>query len=312
MARVIAAATPPLEPSGPGALLIVALAGVLGLGGGVAVAAVRGVLDQRLRSADQAEEATGIACLGLVPMVKDVARRQSGRGAARGGLPSEIALPEITAGHPLLLHAAAASGSNFAKALRLALARLQEGKRPGEALAVGFGAARSGAGATTLAANLALLSAKVSHRTLLVDAADGEGGLTHLLGAEGSPGLGAAAPAGGGAVAERSLGGLLDFVAMPRSTSRSTALAQPGWLAGVVDRARGSYDWIFVDLPPLESSAEARILTASLDAVVVVAEWGRTEGRDVDEALRSVSAPQERGVFVVLNKSREGRKMPRR
>jgi polysaccharide biosynthesis transport protein len=78
-ARVIGAALPPLGPSGPRKSIIIALGGVLGLIGGCSLIALRLALDRRVKNGKELSLELRIPCFGSLPRPPSVAGRQ-GRG----------------------------------------------------------------------------------------------------------------------------------------------------------------------------------------------------------------------------------------
>lgn len=306
--RIIGFATPPLERSAPGPALLLLLSGLAGFGGGAAVAAVREVLDRRLRTRAAVEAATGLQCLGLVPMARPAGGGgRAARGDSAAGGPAN---PFVQKGGLLRL-AAERPSSAFSEALRPVRSIIEDWKSLGEPLVVGFASPRVGSGCSTVAANLAALAAGVGQRTLLVDADVAGAGLTRAASPAHErppPPPSAPAPCAGGdgvgngqAPGQR---GPLRF--------QPVAAAEPGagwrepssWLAGIIARERRDCDFIFVDLPALGASGDLRALTGPLDALVVVAEWGRAEPEHIREVLHSVRRPEGKRIAVLLNKAR--------
>jgi succinoglycan biosynthesis transport protein ExoP len=64
----------------------------------------------------------------------------------------------------------------------------------------------------------------------------------------------------------------------------------------------GQYDLIVVDLPALQSGADARAISPYIDSFVFVAEWGRTSVDVLSEAARFLAAKQVNLLGVVINK----------
>lgn len=77
-ARVISEATPPLVPSEPRMILIMAAGGLLGLGLGVGIGAYRELQDRTYRTANQLAEDLGISVFGLLPLIETTATRSVG------------------------------------------------------------------------------------------------------------------------------------------------------------------------------------------------------------------------------------------
>ena len=279
--RIISPATRPLERAGPGTALMLLLSGLMGLGGGTAFAAIREALDRRLRSHDDIETAIGLQCLGSIPLMRPQDPAPMAHAGDKAGLAS--APPFGTIG--MLRHVCDAPDSAFSEGLRMVRSVIEEWRHGGTALVIGFGAPWDGSGRTTIAANLALLMASAGQRTLLVDADAPVAGLTR-----------AALSAPRHAMAQqpwRSPDGFLDFQPLCVSGSGAFRREQPSWLAALIEQEGRNYDFILVDLPSPGLSGDLRALTGPLDAVILVAEWGKAEAEQIMAVFRSVRHPEK-------------------
>jgi secretion/DNA translocation related CpaE-like protein len=143
---------------------------------------------------------------------------------------------------------------------------------PGRMLAVIGG--RGGAGASILAAALAVTAVREGHRTLLLDADPVGGGLDLVLGWEGLAGLRWPALAGtGGRVDPPALLEALphrgDLVLL--SFARDEVLPVPGEaMAATLDAARRGRDVIIADLPRQLDDAATLALEAADQAIMIV------------------------------------------
>jgi succinoglycan biosynthesis transport protein ExoP len=74
-------------------------------------------------------------------------------------------------------------------------------------------------------------------------------------------------------------------------------------LRNLIERLRGAYDYIIVDLPPLAPIVDARAAAKIVDSYIYVVEWGRTRKNLVQQLLSN--APELYGLLlgVVLNKA---------
>jgi Mrp family chromosome partitioning ATPase len=300
MARVIAPAMPPLERSGPGMGLILLLSAIIGLVGGVGAAALRATLDRRLRTVEDIEAATGLPCLVVVPKVwRPRLSRLGARKDEKGGCASASTV------YGLLGHALDQPSSPFAEALRLLGSLLEEVRHPNKALVVGISAPRTGSGRTTVATNLAALSAETGSRVLLIDADHHAPELSRLIG----EGVHPWAPSrrqkntdqtGG---SSGSVCGPVDVVPLGVVSGGTPPHRAPSWLTDLFAQQAKDYDLVIVDLPVLSLSSEARALTAPLDALLLIVASGTADGKDILERLRIVAGAEAKQIAVVLNKA---------
>jgi hypothetical protein len=267
MARVIGPAMTPLERSGPGTGLILLLSAIVGLAGGVAAAAIRATLDRRLRTVEDVEAATGLPCLVVIPKVRHprLSGLRSRKDEQGGGAPPST-------GQGLLGHVLDQPSSPFAEALRLLGSLVEEVKHPDRALVVGISAPRTGSGRTTVAANLACLSAETGGRTLLIDADR----LAPELGFLAGEGVHPWAPKRRQEMTDRTGGssgtvcGSVEVVTLGVVSEGTRQPRAPSWLTDLIGQQAKDYDLVIVDLPVLSLSSEARALTAPLDALLLI------------------------------------------
>lgn len=161
-------------------------------------------------------------------------------------------------------------------------------------------AARGGAGASVLAAGLAVSAAEARHRVLLVDADPLGGGLDLVLGCEDD--AGARWPELAGASGRVDATALLS--ALPRRGDlallsfdrRSLDAVPPAAMSAVLDAGRAARDLVVVDLPRrLDPAAEVALQSADQCLLVVPAEV-----RAVTAATKLVAAAIEHCAQISL------------
>jgi succinoglycan biosynthesis transport protein ExoP len=85
---------------------------------------------------------------------------------------------------------------------------------------------------------------------------------------------------------------------IPNSSDLLTSVA----MQRLLDDVRESHDFVLLDLPPLGALVDGRAVAPSLDAVIIVSEYGRTPVEGLAEALQGLNIAQARVLGLVLNK----------
>jgi polysaccharide biosynthesis transport protein len=180
---------------------------------------------------------------------------------------------------------------------------------PGGGRLVGIVSALPGEGKTTVAAGFAAFVAKSGARTLLLDADLRKPSLSSTLGYAKAPGL-------LDLVASQSsfddlviTDSTYKFDFMPASarikpTNSSDILNSPT-TRHMLKAAKGKYDYILVDLPPILPVVDVKAVANLFDAFVLVVEWGSTSGDEILKAVAASPVLSERLLGAVLNKADE-------
>ena len=281
-------------------------AGVIGFGIGLmlglAVAFLWHALDTRLRSADDVSHALGLTLLARLPMPPRRFRRR--RGIATVAEPS----------------------GSFAEAFRLLRTNLEFVNLEAGARSIMFTSAIPEEGKSTTVANLATAFARAGRRVVAVDLdlrrpaldeffeLDGRPGLTNVVLGEVSLDEALAKvvvadrkerPSNGNGTGV--LGATLEVLcagSIPPNPGEFVALgAVRDLLADLGTRA----DLVLVDAPPLLHVGDAMVLSAAVDAVVVVTRLNYARRHTMQELRRVLEAtPAEKLGFVVTGVSPEG------
>jgi succinoglycan biosynthesis transport protein ExoP len=288
-ARVAAPALAPLERSYPRASLTLVIAMMLGLTLGVIVAVAREALDVTVRTVAQLRAATGLECLGVVPLATALKcrltrhwRRTSRNSAKEGHLQVPVAFRQAML-NPESGIGGAVHGVRVAMARQSALGR--------DVKVIGCVSMLGDEGTSTFAANLAFALAADGERTALIDWNTQAPWLTQVL----SPGehFGvqdlAAQEATLLAVSFEDLGTRLRFVGQSvggRPRFQPGAAKIRGMLADLRDR----HDVVVLDLPPMQTASAAVLLSDVVDGFVLLARWGTTPQPLLAEALARTAA----------------------
>ncbi len=292
-ARILTRAAPPLYRSfkKPAAVLAGSIIVGLFLGAGAAIA--REWAADVFRTPQAVEEVTGIQCV-ILPAVKAERTISLFRGSTEPMLLEEFVLD--------------APYSRFTEELRNLKAVINTARLGDDVKVIGVVSSVPKEGKTTIAANLAaLMIASSGARTLIIDsdvhlrlltarlAPDAREGLIEAL-ADPSrlPTLVCKIPRSGLDV--------LPCVLSARLPNAAELLGSPE-MEQLLIAARKAYDYVVIEIAPIMSVADVKMIERFIDRFVFVVEWGQTKRSLVREALSEAETICERVVGIVLNKA---------
>jgi len=276
--RVVSSAIVPSRPDGLHPLLLLMLAAIAGGILGAAAAIAFALLNRRLVSAEQIVSIAAVECFGYVPRL-----RRAGGLVGRGSRPL----------HQL---------SQLSDVLRRARLAALERAGPIPPL-VGVTSCRQGEGKSMISFCLAQLIAAQGQRALLVDAshdrkltrhfASGDRrGLTEVLSGDFSPSE-AISP---------DIYPFLDF--MPHGEiGRDIDMHWPALRHLLSDLEPQAPEWAVVDLPALAPIVDVRAAAQGLTGILLVVEWGRTQERQLREALSALGPARAKLLGVIVNRT---------
>ncbi len=314
--RVIERASAPTIPSAPNKKAIVLLATMLGLGLGAGLAFLLEQLDSGYRTSSQVEKQLGVPVLANVPRADDqvstglsrVVRRlnpiafitrlfrDSGTSGRRMNKSDRIAMSRIVAQKPL---------STFAEAIRSLRMGIKfaDVDRPQKVILVA--SALPGEGKSTVASNLAQLTAMSGERVLLIDLDLRHPVLTSLYAPEATSGaiellLGEAELK---QVIIRDPETGLNFIPSPsrRNLTHTAELLGSQRLKDLLAHLSDYYDLIVVDTSPLLPVTDGRALLGAVDSLALVVRWEKTPRDAVEAALKQSPGSMDKLTGVVLN-----------
>lgn len=223
--------------------------------------------------------------------------------------PSAVAEEEeqsFDAVDPILRYVVDEPFSRFAETMRSCKVSLQQVPRGETISLVGIASAMPKEGKSTFASNFAQHLVSGGYRTLLIDGDLRNPSLSRAYGRRHAMGLihilsGQATFAD---VIVSDPEARLTFVpagiqkAMPNSEELLSSAVCREFFASVRDQ----FDFVVVDLPPLLSVVDGRVVAEHLDGLFFIAEWGRAEPRMIRQALRTFRPLHGRMIGCVLNK----------
>jgi succinoglycan biosynthesis transport protein ExoP len=271
-ASLVVPAQASAKPAGPTPQMVGILALIFGAIGGVALAAILERWDHGFRTSQDVTDATDLRCLGLVPELP----------------PDESLLAES---YPF---ATSSARTVFDEAVRLVasgvgLLRSSHGGGGGRVVVVA--SAMPGEGRSTLCAGLARAVSLTGRRVLVID------GLPRRF----DPSTASEEPtpaAHGPNVAlqtVKSPSGMVDTIRRASVTALSLDVFSSPHVTRALEEARRHFDVILIEGPPTMLVADALVLGAIADNVIVAVRWADTKRRTVMTALRRM---EEHGVVV--------------
>lgn len=275
----------PIHPSKPRKKLVLAVALFFGIALGLAIAALRHLLNLSLRTVDEAEQTLGLTALAAIPRTST----RSANSAKKAQLP--------------IIHAPADLAAEGFRSLRTSLTLLN-GNDAGVQVVL-FTSAIPGEGKTYCASNYAASLAQQGFRTLLIDADLRLPSIQKLFfDTEQAPGL------------SDFLTGKKPFDAIVQTTDVSnlsivSAGSEPGHPAELLSRfgrrrviatASNLFDRIVIDTAPINAVSDALLLLHDANYVVLVIHAGTTPRKAVRHACRQLAEAGKAPVGFILNR----------
>ena len=283
-ARILAYAWPAGSPSSPqyktglfAAFLVGCLLGMAG-----AIAAEK--LDRVFRSASQVEKATGVAVLGMVPLVRNTIGQ-------RASIVGQI-LDKTT--------------SSAAEAMRAVFTAISLSNLDRPARVIAVTSSTPGEGKTTFAAALGGLLTKMnaSRRVLLVDLDLRQAKLAVALGLTDR----------GGTIDEYLMGTKtldqciqrqamsgVDYICASPHTPNAPEILESHAMKAALATFSERYDLVILDSPPVMAVSDARIISQLADYTIFIVHWARTPRDVVKTAVAALLNVTDR-VGIVINK----------
>jgi tyrosine-protein kinase Etk/Wzc len=229
-------------------------------------------MDRSVRTGTSLSDATGAPLFATVPAYHSLPRAQR-RGLRKGGL--------VARDRP---------HSIIAEAYRALRTNLRFAGLDRRVKTIAITSTVPGEGKSLTTCNLAVACAKVGDRVLLIDA-DLRRPTTHnLFAAEPAPGLADALEDRcdwRDAVRDTGIEGL-SVLHSGSPAANPAGLLNSGRLEEIVRDVRDTYDWVLVDVPPVLAVAEAASFLPNLDAVLLLARYGRCTPEMVADAAAQI------------------------
>jgi len=292
-ARIITRAAPPLYKSSRKAAAVLAGSVLFGLFFGAGTAVAREWAAGVFRTPKVVEQVTDIPCV-ILPTVK----LSRGRTALLPDNRKSMIIEEFVLEAPY---------SRFTETLRHVKALINTAQYVHGAKVIGVVSSVAKEGKTTIAANLAaLMIASSGARTLVIDGDLHLRLLTAKLAPDAREGLieALADPSRLGTLVCKRPGSGLDVLPCVISSRIPNAAELLGsdQMGELLAAARQAYDYVIIEIAPIMSVVDIKMIERFIDRFILVVEWGRTKRSLVLEALAEAHLIRERLLGIVLNK----------
>ena len=272
-------ATPNYTPIGPQTSTNILLAGTIGALLAVGAILLLEYLDDTVKSGEEIAELTGLPFLGLIPRVREKVTEQL-----------------LTQREPR---------SAFAECFRTLRTNLQFSGFDHPLRTILVTSPQPTEGKSTVVANLGVVLAQAGRRVIVVDTDLRRPILHHIFGQENNWGLTGTLFGEG----DRTDDGLLTtevenlrfLPSGPLPPNPSEVLGSQR-MGDLLSRLQEQADVVLLDSPPLLTMADANILAARVDGVVLVADAGRTRREALKKAAEALRRVGARILGVALNR----------
>lgn len=263
------AASVPVSPAAPNIPLTLTVGAMLGLAGGIGVAVLRAILDNRIRTIDDVERAVSAPTLGGIALDPEAKKR------------------------PLVVAADARDPRAEAfRSLRTNVKFLDLGEGP---MALTVTSAGPGEGKSTTTANLAITFAESGVRVALIDADLRLPRIADYFSIEG--GVGLTEVLIGRATASETLQhwgrGALFILPAGTIPPNPAELLGSAAMTVLLNDLKAAFDIIIIDSPPVGLVTDAAVLARQTQGAILVAAAGKTRANrltDAEETIEKIGA----------------------
>lgn len=324
--RVISEATVPKAASSPRTSMVLGLSLVLGVILGGAFGALNEFNERFFRTGEDVRERLGLKFLGYLPLVgspdrksdkADKAERsakadktdkatdkQGDAKDAKSPLPPDS--DELLEKRARMKVSVDAPASMFTETLRNVKVASDVVLQGAGGKVIGVVSMLPGEGKSTVAVNLARLLAANGSKTLLIDGDLRNPGLSRSLGINAHAGFAEAVVNKQSWQSVMKIDRQTKLAIVPavvrRQFSHTSELLASAGMRRFIEDAKGTFEHVIVDLPPLGPVVDAKAFAPLVDGFVVVTEWGRTPRALVHSLLDSEPQIAKKILGIILNK----------
>jgi tyrosine-protein kinase Etk/Wzc len=271
-ARVLEHPVAHRRPASPSQGLVLGLATLLGLAGGIAAAFVRAGFDEGVRDPDEIEGRTGLPVFATIP--RSAAQRRIARRGRRRG--------------PLQILSVADPGDEAVEDLRALRTGVEFALQRATNNVVAVGSPAPRAGKSFVSVNLAHLLAASRGRVLLVDGDLRRGVLHRYFGLPAEPGI--ADVLSGEATLEAAVRhtdhASLDLLPAGGRVPNPAELLAGAPFRQLLEQVRGRYDLVLVDTPPILSVTDSALVGQYAGVNLLVVRAQEQTAREIELAVK--------------------------
>jgi uncharacterized protein involved in exopolysaccharide biosynthesis/Mrp family chromosome partitioning ATPase len=306
--RVIAWAVAPDTKSAPKSTQIVILAAFAGIMLALTAIFLIETLDNSFRSQTEIAANLRVPFIGLVPMFR-TDRSDPATPGLFGRSDRWRKLGRVAQRYDFAAVSPISVSAETARSIHVSL-KMQKAGLAGQGQVVGMVSSLRGEGKTTTAFNFATYLAKQNERVALVD--------LDLISRELSRQIATVLPKANSLTdllqaPEDTIGRLEEVPEFPGlaiignldlQDPIPTATRDSARLKAALQQLRLHFDFIVVDLPPLQGAADTLLLSRMCDRLLLIIKWGHTPKQQIVSALRKSGLSDERFLGVVLTQAK--------
>lgn len=290
--RLLDRAVVPLKPVRPKPVLVVALAGAIGLVAGLAIAWIRKALYGRVEDPYEIEDLLGLPVTATIP---------------HSGAQKQVAGPAQRSDGELCLLAHDEKSEKVIESLRRLRTMLQFGMLESKNNIVLITGPTPGVGKSFVSANFATVLAAIGKKVLLIDADLRTGQLHRYFGLVRKNGLADALAlrAGLDQVIHRNVAENVDFISTGVG-SRPAELLSHRNLGELLDRCSARYDFVLVDTSPVLAVSDALIIANHAGIIFNVVRGGISTMHEIEETVKRLNQAGHRVAGIIFNDLKPG------
>lgn len=299
--RTVDSARVPDAPSKPNIPRNIMLGMLMGLMAGVGLAIVLDILDNTVRTPEEAQNITSLPSLGLVPLMGDSAETKPGTHNKRLPAPAKTASGRNPAMGLVAYGRPKSEVSEAYRALRTSVLLSAFGKAPKVLLLT---SPLPQEGKSTTSVNLGIVLAQKGGRVLIVDADLRRPNIHRTFGISSTAGLSTVLAGSDSfekvAIISPILPNLTILPAGPTPPQPSEMLGSQ-LMRDLVAQWSQDFDHVIIDSPPVLSVTDAVLLSSVADAVILVIRSGQTTKEALRRSRNLLAQVNARVLGIVMN-----------